>query len=568
MVPRIPLPKRLRHEPGDGGPDAAADVAAAEDAQETQVIDLREPSPGAEPEDDQAPPEPQRTEPEDAAEEAAEDVAPDDTPRRRIPALREGLARSVGKARARTARARPAPADAAESAESADGAGDAGTADAPETPGNPEPARPGRLTRLSRARTTARRAGTVAVLHRRLAGRHPPAASLAIATAWSLGVLLLAALVADLLIGTTSAGTSMPVWDRFLSVWRAGHLTPIRTAAGPVTLVPMAPAVLVALVQLRAAGWLWAAVQGRVARPQRILMAFAAATSAIALAVAALPTVDPVAGSPLAGVLALGLLSTGPPLFVRSRHVLRRDRPRVWLLLRSAATILLLVGAAAMAMLTLTAVLSRSGLLAGSEALLSGSANGSTWRDTAALIALQLAYLPNLVVWAGAYLLGAGFAVGAGTIVSPFTVQVGGLPALPAVAMLPEHGLSMALLPPFLMAVLAVLGGHVLRGISGDLPMRGRIALAGMVTALVAAGAVVLSFLAGGGLGPGRLDPMGPSPFAVLVASVVVVGAGLLFWAVLPTVLSDVRPHAAAAIARIQLAAARRRRRKQSARAG
>ena len=47
--------------------------------------------------------------------------------------------------------------------------------------------------------------------------------------------------------------------------------------------------------------------------------------------------------------------------------------------------------------------------------------------DTA-LTALQLGYLPNMVVWALAWATGAGFSLGAGTTTSPFQTALGPLP--------------------------------------------------------------------------------------------------------------------------------------------
>lgn len=400
-------------------------------------------------------------------------------------------------------------------------------------------------------RVRTRQALAAATLAPRLAGRFTPARSLGLAAAWSVAVLLAATIVVDLLVVTTSAGSQIVWWDRFLSLWRAGHLMPVRTSDGLMGLLPMAGAILVLAVGRRASAWLWSAVEGRTPRPAKWLAALGATTFAVTLLIACLPPVGQVQGSALAGIVALAGLAAGPPLHVLARRTLRRDRPRVWTILRTAATILVLLGAASLALLLLSTVLSLSQLQSASTSLLSGTAATSTWRDAVALVLLQLAYLPNLVVWGAAYLLGAGFAVGAGTVVSPFTVEVGSLPQVPVVALLPEHGLSMALLPPFLVAVLAAIGGHVMRGIADDLPIRGRAALAGMVTTVVAAVLVVLAFVSGGSLGPGRLDRIGPSPLSMALACVVVVGAGLLFWAVLPTVVADLRPHVSAASRRL-----------------
>jgi len=54
------------------------------------------------------------------------------------------------------------------------------------------------------------------------------------------------------------------------------------------------------------------------------------------------------------------------------------------------------------------------------------------------LLIVQLAYLPNAVIWAICYMLGPGFAVGARTIVAPTGSVLAGVPAFPLLAALPD----------------------------------------------------------------------------------------------------------------------------------
>ena len=51
-----------------------------------------------------------------------------------------------------------------------------------------------------------------------------------------------------------------------------------------------------------------------------------------------------------------------------------------------------------------------------------------------------IAFVPNAVLLAGAYLLGPGFMVGTGTLVSPTAVVLGPVPAFPLLAALPGDG--------------------------------------------------------------------------------------------------------------------------------
>jgi hypothetical protein len=149
------------------------------------------------------------------------------------------------------------------------------------------------------------------------------------------------------------------------------------------------------------------------------------------------------------------------------------------------------------------------------------------------LTLLQLATLPNLALWALAFLAGPGFAVGVGTTVSPAGSSVGLLPLVPVLGALPEPGP----VPGWWMAALA---GPVLVGawsgwrvarrdagpVDGPEPA-GRAGPAGrrgvltdaVVCALLAAGVLTaLLALSGGAAGPGRLAAVGPSPWRVGLA--------------------------------------------------
>jgi len=116
------------------------------------------------------------------------------------------------------------------------------------------------------------------------------------------------------------------------------------------------------------------------------------------------------------------------------------------------------------------------------------------------LVLVQCAFAPNLVAWTGAYALGAGVALGEGSLVTPAATQVGLLPAMPVFAAVPT-------------AAGAVASVWLLRGLraAGERPRVVRWswqgALAGAGTAL---GWAALSWLSRGDLGVGRLTGMGP----------------------------------------------------------
>jgi hypothetical protein len=62
------------------------------------------------------------------------------------------------------------------------------------------------------------------------------------------------------------------------------------------------------------------------------------------------------------------------------------------------------------------------------------------------LLILNILYLPNVAIAALSYVSGAGFAVGAGTHLSPITQDIGQIPALPLLAALPIGSNALLLL--------------------------------------------------------------------------------------------------------------------------
>jgi hypothetical protein len=161
------------------------------------------------------------------------------------------------------------------------------------------------------------------------------------------------------------------------------------------------------------------------------------------------------------------------------------------------------------------------------------------------LVLLQLVLLPNAVVWAAAFLAGTGFAVGAGTSVTPAASDLGPLPALPLLAALPGPGgmpgwLWVGLAGPLVAGI--CLGVSYGRRAAGRHSPSSRVlgvarAVGDVVAAAAIAGAgmTVLAWLAGGAAGPGRLSTVGPAPLLVgaALAAELAVG-GLLALAVRP----------------------------------
>lgn len=148
------------------------------------------------------------------------------------------------------------------------------------------------------------------------------------------------------------------------------------------------------------------------------------------------------------------------------------------------------------------------------------------------LLLAGLAYLPNAVIWAMAYVIGPGFAFGIGTVVAPTGTVIGPLPLFPMLAALPSSppGPHAGGAGPVALALLAV---PYLAGALGGLltvrtapspsieaaPLWGLAAgaLAGLVTG-------ALALFSGGPLGTGRLATVGPSAWQVALVAALEIG--------------------------------------------
>ena len=234
------------------------------------------------------------------------------------------------------------------------------------------------------------------------------------------------------------------------------------------------------------------------------------------------------------GGFLVALLGGGAGM-LRARRDLVRWSERVpesvrTIVLGAAATVLLLFAAAAV-------------LLAVSLAMDFGAAANVLSRlhtDVSGGLlytAFVAAVAPNAVLLAASYLLGPGFAIGAGTVVSPGAVLLGPVPAFPLLAALPSAGTPPAWLAavasvPVLAAVAAVV--LVLRRHPADSWWSGGLRGAGvgvgggLLTTLAIA-------LAGGSVGPGRMADVGTGLLDTLAFSTVGMGVGGLVAGVVAT---------------------------------
>ncbi|NEM92230.1 DUF6350 family protein [Galbitalea soli] len=138
----------------------------------------------------------------------------------------------------------------------------------------------------------------------------------------------------------------------------------------------------------------------------------------------------------------------------------------------------------------------------------------------AALTIGQLAVLPNLIVWVASWLVGPGFAIGAGSSVSPAATILGPLPAVPVFGAIPHVAPAFGFVGLLVPVLAGFLAGALLHGpLVPALPMPRRTLLSlATAAAMGVVGGVLLgalAWMAAGAVGPGRLQVVGPDPLAV-----------------------------------------------------
>lgn len=299
-----------------------------------------------------------------------------------------------------------------------------------------------------------------------------------------------------------------------------------------VTAVPLGVTLLCVLLAHRLGAW--AAATSAVEDARAVLLGILVMScvyglvALVAAVLASTATAEPSLLGAFVGGFVVASVGGGTGLVRGSRNVV--DWPsRVPEAVRAVsvgavAAVLLLVSAASL--LLAVALLSDLGAAANVLSRLHADVSGGLLYT-----ALVAAVAPNAVLLTGSYLLGPGFAVGAGTLVSPGAVTLGPVPAFPLLAALPSPGAQPAWLGALVVAPVAasVLGVvlmlrryPVLTYDSGALRGVGAGVLGGLlVTTLVVA--------AGGAVGPGRMADVGAGLLDTLVSATVAMGVGGLF---------------------------------------
>ncbi len=377
----------------------------------------------------------------------------------------------------------------------------------------------------------------------------PLAVTGVVAAIWSAGIGL-ATLTTITLIGWIGApraglGAGLPgVFRTAVNFWLVAHHAGFSVPHGRVGLLPLGLVVLPGALLFRAGGWI--ARTGRVRGRYRIGLVHAGLALAVPYAILAgllallarSPAIRPSVWQALLLCFLLALMAGGLGA-ARTLVASTTTRPpwRVMLQLLPRRTRSVAAGT-----LGATAVLLTSGVLIFLVSLAFHFSEAKNLYDVlrpgvvggVLLSVIALVYLPNAALWAASYAVGPGFAVGAGTSVSPSGIFIGVIPSFPPLAALPQPG------PAPVVSLFALAVPFVAGAVGGVLTIRALPTAVGEAAPLwgfvsgVCTGVVIafLAALSGGPLGGERMAVMGPSAWqtGLLTALEVGVSAATAAW--------------------------------------
>ena len=285
------------------------------------------------------------------------------------------------------------------------------------------------------------------------------------------------------------------------------------------------------LLGLTVLQWFWTRNCVRRARPSGLLSGAWAWTSATGTA-ALVAQAGPAQGRTWPAVVGLSLLSAAVIALDlrrggRTPQALLRwwDMRPHWV---SPGLSLARGAAVALGLLSLVVLLVAAATSLGRVSHLHDSLAGGGILASLGLVALQAAWLPTALVWASSWLVGAGFAVGEGTIFSPDRVVPGPVPALPMLGLLPSSPLQgVGLYLPLVVTAGAMVAAWRRRRVLYSLRVRYAVAAALLAGAVVALGLGGACLAASGPVGPGTMTVVGPQTGYAVLLVFLEVSAGL-----------------------------------------
>ena len=350
------------------------------------------------------------------------------------------------------------------------------------------------------------------------------------AAVWAAGIGLVIAIVPLILVWMATPQSGL-TWLESLRVagllWVVAHGAPITIAITTYSLVPWGLAVVLLLLLGYAGGW--AARRARIGTVRALvaLVTTGAVTYTVIVGLLASVTgrptsmVNTLSAVTYAFVLAALALSWGA---VRHAEVDVVSMTPSWVRIpvrAGFAGALTILGCGAVAA-TVALVVHVDDAVTMAQSLHAGLWGGL------ALLALGIAYVPVLVVWASAYVLGAGVVIGPGVAVSPFVLVTAPtqLPPFPMLAAVPQSAGPLSWALPLTGVLAGVLAGILIARRSRIEPRLVRLAMAIGAAAVSGLVLALLAFLASGSLGDVRLANLGPPALIVGVLAFVLVTLG------------------------------------------
>ena len=352
----------------------------------------------------------------------------------------------------------------------------------------------------------------------------------AFAAGWSaiLTLLMVGSVVAVAWVLGAGSGSITDAMNVSGISWLATHLISISVPDGSISALPIGFVLIPGWLLWRAGSWAARRSGACLWQDIRPLVGIGAGVYAtIALLVATATANEAASVSPAAAIIGAGLFAVVVFGGGATREaglwpsIVDRFSPHVRLRLRAGLVSFGVIVAGAGVTLAVSLALHFSTGLTILETLSPGLIGNIL------LFLLGIAYLPNALIWASSFVVGPGFAAGQDTIISPFVVNAGAVPAFPLLGGIPEATSSWM---PALLAIPLIAGGLGMALVSGKTPVP-VFTKSGQVERLWVSGtAAVVMFagcwLAGGGLGSGRMAYLGPNALFTALATFVLTYVG------------------------------------------
>ncbi len=354
----------------------------------------------------------------------------------------------------------------------------------------------------------------------------------ALATLMSIGLLMIA-----IWIFGAGEGSAMGALQSAGNAWLIAHLVPISNNGTLISLLPLGFVVIPGFLLWRAGTWAARRSGACYWREVRSTVFIASAVYAsIAMVVAGISSTSTASVSPIFAIFICGLFAFvvfGGAAFYEAglwpRAVARVAQP-VRQRIRDAVVVLLVVLAGSAGLLALGLIINWSDSIEAQELL------GVGLIGSIGLLLVTLAYWPNALIWGASYISGVGYNVGGGGMVTPFSADVGAIPAFPLLAATPTFAAWytwLALLIPVIGGVIATFYARKQRGLRRTDDFRWNGLDLAWIAGLVAATMIIFSFLARGSLGAERMAGLGPGILAPGLALGILTLFGLLLGGVL-----------------------------------